>query len=389
MYGCRAPATPRVLPAAFDMPHDGEAVGRQLAAAGLTFTRDVIALTAGTMLGLAFWDLMDTHGGLFFVAWFLLGMAYLLYWPFFRARGWVVTVLHAFFLGPLVQVVVPLEFPAVFALLAGLTMMVVGLALLLYAWSPAVARVALIAAGLAAAFLYRPDGRSVTFWVDRSGPEQPVTAPWPPRPVVLSGRASVQAWRVGGYLERLQEIGVTGYGTLSEARWASELGHRISGLAARRQARHPMFTRAELSQMLRDPELGAVLGLPHHEDTEERLVVIPWWGERAPEVVDVVRAGRKIRVMVELSPCAPPFTDARSSRRFHRCVVAIPAGTEDVEVQFRAPGSWLLGHRLALRVAGYEASSTAELVDASPADLDADWMLRRLSPVLELYDGVQ
>ena len=393
IYGCRPAAGARAT-ASWELPQSFEAVGQQLARAGLTFTRDVLALGLGTLLGVAFWNLMDTHGGLFFVLWFLLGMAYLLYWPCFRTRGWAVTSLHAFFLGPLVHVVVPLEVPGLFALLTGVTMTAVGLAVLLHVWSPLITRGAVIAGLLSAMFFYRSDGRPVCWWVDRSGPDQPtITAPWPERPVVLSTRTAIHAWRVGGQLERLQDIGLSGYGTLADARWAGDLGRRIAGIAGRRSHDHSTFSRAELTQLLRDPEIGPALGLSPRDMADERLVVIPWWGEAAPEVADVVRAGSRLRVIVELPEAGPPFAahvagamnDARG-RHYHRCVVAVPGEPEDVEVEYRAPATWLLGHPLALRLAGYDAETVPPFVTAEPVELDAEWMLRRLAPVLDIYD---
>ena len=401
VYGCK-PASPRGAAAIEDweFPRSCAEIGRQLARTGATLTRDVVALALGSLLGLTFWDLMDAHGGIFFVLWFLLGLAYLLYWPFFRARGFAVTVMHAFFLGPLVHVVVPLEIPTLFALGSGLAMTALGLAALLHAWSPLLARCGLGLALLAVGVFYQSDGRSVWFQIDRSGPEQPLmTAPWPAEPVVLASPASMHAWRVGGQLERLHEIGATGYGTLDEARWATELGRRIAGLAASepvldpaRAARSgPLFTRAELAALLRDPGAGSALGMGHARATEERLVIVPWWGDRAPEIADVVRGHGKLRVIVALPGTGTPFVGrpeaTLGTRRFYRSVVAVPPEPEAVEIEYRAPGSWALGHRLALRLSGYEPDAVPPVAQAAPVELDADWMLRRLSPVLELFDG--
>lgn len=133
----------------------------------------------------------------------------------------------------------------------------------------------------------------------------------------------------------------------------------------------------------------------------ERLVVIPWWGESAPEVTDVVSDGGKLRLIVELPHSGLPFgaraevpgaataSASGSARRFHRRVASIPSGPEPVEVEYRAPGSWMMGHRLALRLSGYDPDALGHVVPASLVELDADWMLRRLSPVVELFDGAE
>lgn len=348
VYGCR-PVTSRAAPAfdVRDFPQSCEQAGRQLARLGAGMTRDVLALALGSLLGVAFWDLMDAYGGVFFLMWFLLGLAYLLYWPFFRARGFAVTVMHAFFLGPLVHVVVPLEIPALFALVAGLTLSGIGLVAIWHARSPLLARGALGLALIAVGTLYQSDGRAVRYHVDRSGPDQPtVTAPWPVSPAVLASRASIHAWRVGGQLERLSSVGAS------------------------------MFSRSEVETMLSSPGTGT---------GSERLVLIPWWGERSPEVTDVVKSGGKLRVIVTLPAIGTPRVSTPAyARPFHRLVVAVPASPAAVEVEYRAAGHWALGQRLALRLAGYDPDGVTPVVSASNVELDAEWMMRRLAPLFEL-----
>lgn len=348
VYGCR-PATPRAAPAfdVWDFPQSCEEAGRQLARLGAGVTRDVLALALGSLLGVAFWELMDAYGGMFFLLWFLLGLAYLLYWPFFRARGFAVTVMHAFFLGPLVHVVVPLEIPALFALVAGLTLFGIGMVAIWHARSPLVARGVLGLALIAVGTLYQSDGRAVRYHVDRSGPQEPtVTAPWPAAPAVLASRASIHAWRVGGQLERLNSVGAS------------------------------LFTRSEVETMLSSPGAG---------NGSERLVLIPWWGQRSPEVTDVVKRGGKLRVIVTLPTTGMSFASTPEiARRFHRLVVSVPVDPAEVEVEYRAAGHWALGPRLALRLAGYDPEAVTPVVSASVVELDTEWMMRRLAPLFEL-----
>jgi hypothetical protein len=390
VYGCKAvPPAPR-SDGLWDFPRSCDAIGQQLVGLGGGFTRDTLALALGTFFGLAFWETMDAHGGVFFLLWFALGMLYLLYWPAFRERGFPVTVLHAFFLGPLAYVVVPLEIPALFALTTGLVMVATGAAVRFYAWSPASARVAAAAGALCLAIFYHADGQPVRFWVDRTGPDNPIaTAAWPSAPVVLASRTAVHAWRVGSQLERLHEIGLAGYRTVDEGRWAGDVGRRLDTLpksGATRAVSAPLFTRDELEQLLRDPELGAALGFTRSDGKRERIIVIPWWGPRAPEVSAVVRQGERLRVIVDLPPVSLPYVTRGSdgARRFHRRVIAIPMDDDEIDVEYRAAGSWLLGRTAALRLSGYEPDSVPNVVKAEAVDLDADWMLRRLAPVVDL-----